>query len=239
MIALPAIDLREGACVQLVGGDYAREAVRVPDPLDQVFRFRDMGFRALHVVDLDAATGRGNNAPAIARIAREAGMRLQVGGGVRSHERAKELFDLGVERIVVGTRALEDTAFRDALVEAHPDRVIIAVDVREREVLTRGWAQGTGRAIGALVDELSPLAIGGLLVTAVHREGALGGIDAPLYRELCAKTSRPIFASGGVTTIDDLAELRQAGCKAAVIGMALYAAGSKLDGRAVAEEYAA
>lgn len=237
MIALPAIDLRGGACVQLVGGDYDREAVRVPDPLEQAARFREQGFRELHVVDLDAATGRGDNTPVVERLLRESGLKVQVGGGVRSLERARALIDAGASRIVVGTQALSDVTFREAVAAAFPGRVIVAVDVRDREVLTRGWQAKTGRLVGELAKELSALPLGGLLVTAVHKEGALDGIDAPLYRELREATPLPIFASGGVTTRDDLARLREAGCFAAVIGMALYHPESKLDGAAVAKEF--
>ena len=153
----------------------------------------------------------------------------------RSSGRA--LADAGASRIVAGTRALSDIAFREALAAELPDRVVVAVDVRDREVLTRGWQAGTGRRVEELARELSALPLAGLLVTAVHKEGALGGIDAPLYRELRAITALPIFASGGVTTMDDLAQLRDAGCHAAVIGMALYHPESKLDGTAVAKEF--
>lgn len=235
MIALPAIDLREGACVQLVGGDYDRERVRIDDPLSQARAFRDMGFSWLHVVDLDAATGRGENAAWTERLVRESGLRVQVGGGVRTVERAAHLFDVGAERVIVGTRAIEDSAFRNEVVQAFPGRVVIAADVREREVVTRGWAARTGRPITELARELDSLPIGGILVTAVHREGALGGADAELCRELAEVTRAPVFASGGVTTMDDLARLRDAGGAGAVIGMALYT--GALDGRAVAREY--
>ena len=235
MIALPAVDLREGACVQLVGGDYDRERVRIDDPLSQARAFRDMGFSWLHVVDLDAATGRGENLGWIERLIRESGLRVQVGGGVRTLERAAHLLDVGAERVIVGTRAIEDVAFREEVVNAFPQRVLIAADVREREVVTRGWAARTGLRITELAKELDPLPIGGILVTAVHLEGALGGADAELCRELAQVTRAPIFASGGVTTLDDLARIRDAGGAGAVIGMALYT--GTLDGRAVAQEY--
>ncbi|WP_394830873.1 1-(5-phosphoribosyl)-5-[(5-phosphoribosylamino)methylideneamino]imidazole-4-carboxamide isomerase [Pendulispora rubella] len=235
MMALPAVDLREGKCVQLVGGDYDRERVRIDDPLSQARAFRDMGFSWLHVVDLDAATGRGENLGWIERLIRESGLRVQVGGGVRTLERAAHLFDVGAERVIVGTRAIEDTAFREAVVNAFPGKVLIAADVREREVVTRGWAARTGLRITDLAKELDPLPIGGILVTAVHLEGALGGADAELCRELAQVTRVPIFASGGVTTLDDLARIRDAGGAGAVIGMALYT--GTLDGHAVAREY--
>ncbi|WP_394827534.1 HisA/HisF-related TIM barrel protein [Pendulispora albinea] len=235
MIALPAIDLREGKCVQLVGGDYANERVRIDDPLAQARAFHAMGFTWLHVIDLDAATGRGENLALTERLVRESGLRVQVGGGVRTVERAAQLFDAGAERVIVGTRAIEDPAFREDVVRAFPGRIVVAADVRDREVVTRGWAARTGLSIASFALELGALPIGGILVTAVHREGALAGADTALCQELTQVTAAPIFASGGVTTLDDLARLRDAGGAGAVIGMALYT--GALDGRAVAREY--
>jgi len=235
VIALPAVDLREGACVQLVGGDYDKERIRIADPLSQARAFREMGFSWLHVVDLDAATGRGDNAAWVERLVRESGLRVQVGGGVRTLERAAQLFEVGAERVIVGTRAVEDAAFRNEVAQAFPQRIVVAADVREREVVTRGWAARTGRPIADFAKELDELPLAGLLVTAVHREGALGGADAELCEELVRVTRIPIFASGGVTSMEDLGRLRDAGGAGAVIGMALYT--GTLDGRVVAKEY--
>jgi phosphoribosylformimino-5-aminoimidazole carboxamide ribotide isomerase len=235
MIALPAIDLRDGACVQLVGGDYAAERVRIADVMGQARTFRDAGFTWLHVVDLDAATGRGENASLVDRLVKESGLRVQVGGGVRSLERASALLSLGAERVVVGTRAVEDQAFRHELAERHPGKIVVAVDVRGREVLVRGWAEGAGRSVTELAVELAPLPLAGLLVTAVHREGALAGPDIALYEELGRVTPSPLFASGGVGSAGDLERLAEAGCRGAVIGMALYT--GALDAAGVAKRY--
>ena len=235
MIALPAVDMREGARVKLVGGDYDKERVRIADPLAQAVAFREMGFSWLHVVDLDAATSRGDNAAWVERLVRESGLRVQVGGGVRSRERAAALLELGAERVIVGTRAVEDAAFREEIAGAFPGRILVAADVREREVLSRGWAARTGVSIFELAKACEALPLVGLRVTAVHREGALGGTDGALFEELAAATRAPIFASGGVTSLEDLARLRAAGTAGAVIGMALYT--GALDGRAVAQEY--
>lgn len=235
MIALPAIDLREGACVQLVGGEYDAERVRITDVLGQARRFRDAGFSSLHVVDLDAATGRGDNTGLVDRLVRESGLVVQVGGGVRTIERAEALLDLGAERVVVGTRAVEDPAFRAELAARRPGRVVVAIDVREREVLVRGWAEGAGRHVTDLAKELATLPLAGLLVTAVHLEGALGGPDVKLYQELRDVTAAPLFASGGIRSLGDLEELEAAGCVGAVIGMALYT--GALDLERVAARY--
>jgi len=236
VIALPAIDLRDGACVQLVGGDYAKERVRVPDAVAQARVFRDAGFKALHVVDLDAATGRGENRNVIEAIARDGGLEIQVGGGVRDVSRAKALFDLGAARVVVGTRAVEDRAFLDDVALRFPGKVVLALDVREREVLVRGWQASSGKDVVTLLGEVARLDLAGVLVTAVHREGLLGGADALLMRTLAATSKHRLIASGGVSTMADLEALSEAGCHAAVIGMALYT--NALDANEVARRFA-
>jgi len=237
MLALPAIDLREGACVQLVGGDYDAERVRVPDPLAQARHFREQGFSCLHVVDLDAATGRGDNRAVVERLVASSGLSVQTGGGVRTPERVAELLALGATRVVVGTRAVEDPRFCEHVASTHPGRVVVAIDVRDREVLVRGWQRGAGRDVRELAAELDRLPLAGLLVTAVHKEGTLGGVDEALYRELAQITRLPLVASGGVGGDDDLARVAEAGCAAAVIGMALYT--GAIDGRGVAARWSA
>ncbi|MCP3100838.1 1-(5-phosphoribosyl)-5-[(5-phosphoribosylamino)methylideneamino] imidazole-4-carboxamide isomerase [Myxococcus sp. K15C18031901] len=237
MIAIPAIDLREGACVQLVGGSYDAERIRVNDPLEALARWRAHGFGTFHVVDLDAALSKGSNAEAIRRLTSEGqGLTFNVGGGVRDTARVEALLADGASRVVVGTRAIEDRAWLEHVAEHHPGRVVVAADVRGREVVTRGWTAGSARDIGEVLASLAPLPLGGLLVTAVHKEGQLEGVDLPLMREVARRGRHPLYASGGVTTLEDLRALAEAGAHGAVIGMALYT--GRLDARAVAREFA-
>lgn len=236
MIALPAIDLRDGACVQLVGGDYAAERVRIPDPVAEARAFRAAGFGAIHVVDLDAATGRGENGSVIEAIAREGGLEVQVGGGVRDVARVASLLAMGARRVVVGTRAVLDRSFRDELASRFPARVVLALDVRGEDVLVRGWQDSAGQNVFALLDEIRDLDLAGVLVTAVHREGQLAGPDAELMARVTAHTKLAVIASGGVSSLADLESLEKAGCQAAVIGMALYT--GALDREATARAFA-
>jgi phosphoribosylformimino-5-aminoimidazole carboxamide ribotide isomerase len=233
--AIPAIDLRGGACVQLVGGDYDHERVRVPDPIAQARAFHDAGFRALHVVDLDAATGRGNNAGVIETILDANLGEVQVGGGVRSIESARALCERGAARVVVGTRAVEDAEFRSSIAAALPGRVILALDVRGTEVLVRGWSGGSGLDVFELLAEIAALPLAGVLVTAVHVEGTMQGADAALMKRVVAASPVPVIASGGVGSDADLTALESAGCAAVVIGMAIYT--GAVDPRAVAHAY--
>jgi len=235
VITVPALDLREGACVQLVGGSYAEERLRLNDPVAVARNWSALGFRRLHVVDLDAATGAGANDALVGDVVRTVPAESQVGGGVRSSERAEALFALGAARVVVGTRAFEDPAWLDDLARRYPGRIVVAVDVRERRVVTHGWTRTLALDARDAVRRLAALPLGGLLVTAVHREGRLAGTDAALMADVAAATDVPVFAAGGVTTMDDLHALASLGVAGAVIGMAFYT--GALDPRAVLEEF--
>ena len=237
MIAIPAIDLREGACVQLVGGSYADERVRVKEPLDALKRWRSFGFKTFHVVDLDAAMSRGGNEDAIGRLlGHEPGLTFSVGGGVRATSKVEAVLALGATNVVVGTRAIEDTVWLREIARRFPGRVVVAADVKGREVVTRGWTAGSARDIVGVLESLEPLPLGGLLVTAVHKEGQMEGVDLPLIQEVVRHSRHPLSASGGVTTLEDLRMLRGAGARGAVIGMALYT--DRLNAADVAREFA-
>jgi phosphoribosylformimino-5-aminoimidazole carboxamide ribotide isomerase len=237
VLAIPAIDLREGCVVQLVGGDFEKEKVRLGDPRDVARRWTGYGFRRLHVVDLDAAMGRGSNRATVRDLLADAGTPVQVGGGVRSTEDVESLLGAGAERIVVGTRALEEPDWLREIAEANPGAIILAADVRDRRVVTHGWTRELPRDILDLVDELGDLPLGGLLVTAVHREGQMGGTDLPLMEDVAEASVWPVFASGGIASMADLRALEDRGLAGAVLGMALYT--GVLEPRVVAEEFAA
>lgn len=235
MLAIPAIDIRDGACVQLVGGSFDDERVRIADPLDALRRWVRAGFRRIHVVDLDAALGTGTNRDRIDALLASDGSTLQVGGGVRTTEIAAELLTIGAAHVVVGTRALEEPAWLEEIATRHPNQIIVAVDVRDRDVVTHGWTRRLPLSIGHVIDRLRGLPLGGLLVTAVHVEGRLSGPDLPLVSTIVRRATVPVIASGGIATMDDLRCLAATGAAGAVIGMALYT--GALDACAVAEEF--
>lgn len=236
MIAIPAVDIRDGACVQLVGGSYAAERVRISDPIEAVQRWQDAGFCRIHVVDLDAATRVGSNSDVIARILALDALDIQVGGGIRTDNRVRELLDQGASRVVIGSRAMEDPDWLVSLASAHPQRVIVAADVRGRSIVTHGWVRNTGIDVAELIARVEGLPLAGILVTSVDLEGKLGGTDAPLMHELAASSSLPVIASGGISSLEDLRALASHGTYAAVLGMALYT--GALDPRAAALEFA-
>jgi phosphoribosylformimino-5-aminoimidazole carboxamide ribotide isomerase len=244
LIVLPAIDLRDGNCVQLVGGSYDDERVRLRDPVGVARSWSNHGFRHLHVVDLDAATGRGSNSRVVTEVIRQFGgggflgddaLEVQVGGGVRTDDAIERLLADGATRVVVGTRAIEDMDWLDDVSHRFPGELLVAADVRERRVVTRGWSHVSHRDVLDVVDELNAFPLAGVMVTAVHREGQLMGTDLPLMEDVAEASSFPVYASGGVTTLNDLRALADRGVAAAVVGMALYT--GTLDVRQVAEEF--
>jgi phosphoribosylformimino-5-aminoimidazole carboxamide ribotide isomerase len=189
----------------------------------------------LHVVDLDAATERGTNREVIVALLRDRVPTMQVGGGIRSDADVQALLDAGASRVVLGTRALEDPDWLTAVSVAHPMRCVLAADVRDQRVTTRGWSRTLERDILTVIKDVAQLPLAGLLVTAVHREGQMQGTDLPLMEAVVQTSPFPVFASGGIGSIADLRALAERGVTAAVIGMALYT--GALDPRQVLEEF--
>ncbi len=235
MIAIPAIDLREGACVQLVGGSYDAEQIRLDDPPAVAHKWDYAGFSRLHIVDLDAATDRGSNDGVVREILRATSLEAQVGGGIRDIDRIESLLSAGARRIVLGTRAIENPNWLEEVAETFPGTIIVAADVIDRSVVTHGWGQLTTRHIRDLVGDLNALPLAGIMVTAVHKEGRMEGTDLPLMEDVADESTHPVCASGGIGSIGDLRALADCGVASVVIGMALYT--GALDPRAVAEEF--
>jgi phosphoribosylformimino-5-aminoimidazole carboxamide ribotide isomerase len=222
MIAIPAIDLRAGACVQLVGGSYDAERVRLDNPLAVALHWCALGFRALHVVDLDAATERGDNAALVARLLRCTASDVRVGGGIRSTGQASRLLAQGARSVIVGTRALEDPAWLRELAAAAPGRVIVAMDARDGRLVTRGWTVAVDTTLADAIDAMNALPLAGILTTAVHVEGREVGPDLGLVEQVVGRSVHPVIAAGGIASLDDLRALEDRGATAAVLGMALY-----------------
>lgn len=219
---MPAVDLRDGACVQLVGGSYADERVRIADPVAVTASWFDRGFDRVHVVDLDAATGRGENADVVDALLRRWPGRIQVGGGIRTTARAEELLEKGAVRVIVGTRALQDQSWLSRLTSRIPGRAVVALDVHTGSAVVAGWQRRLPVGIGELLAEVDELDLGGLLVTAVHREGALQGPDVDLMVDLRRQTRHPLTAAGGIRDAADVRALAAVGVESCVVGMALY-----------------
>jgi phosphoribosylformimino-5-aminoimidazole carboxamide ribotide isomerase len=221
VIVIPAIDLRAGRAVRLRRGDPAEETIYDDDPVHVAQRFQEEGARRLHVIDLDAALGEGDNRDAIRDICRAVVVPVQVGGGIRSLAAAGVVFDAGAARAILGTAAAADVSFVERAVEEFAERVVVAVDVRGGRLMLDGWREEGPEletALPALHDAGAPR----FLVTAIARDGTLEGPDLTLYRQVLKLTERPVIASGGVRNAEDVWALRDVGCEATVTGKALY-----------------
>jgi phosphoribosylformimino-5-aminoimidazole carboxamide ribotide isomerase len=214
----PAIDLRGGRVVRLHQGDFAQETVYGDDPVVVAKSFADAGAPWVHVVDLDAAKREGSNRDLVVAVARAINVPVQTGGGVRDGS----LLSLGIARVVVGSAAIDDPALVDRLAAAHPSQVAIGLDHRDGEVRTRGWIDGSGTRVDALIDRLTIDGVAAFVVTDIARDGVLAGPDVDGYRALVTRTRIPIVASGGVGSLDDLRALRDTGVAGVIVGKALY-----------------
>jgi len=225
---LPAIDLRGGHCVRLHQGDFAAETVYDDDPVRVARAFEDAGARWIHVVDLDAArTGTRAHLDQIRHIVRSVACKVEVGGGVRTAEAALELLDAGVERVVVGTAAVERPALVEELCHEYPGRIAVGLDARGNEVAIRGWVEGAGADLVTLAQRFEGVGLAALIVTEIGRDGTLEGPAFGQLGAVLAATGVPLIASGGVGTLDDLralARLRsgERGLAGIIVGRAIY-----------------
>jgi len=227
VILYPAIDIRGGQAVRLMEGDYARETVYDADPVDAARRWIDEGAEFLHVVDLDGAkAGSPQNLAAIESIA-ALGCPIQVGGGLRNSEAVAATLNSGVGRVVIGTAALRDPEFLDAVVAEHGERVVVSVDARGGKVSLSGWTEATEQDVAETVKELGERGVARFLCTEIDVDGTMEGPAVDELRRIAAGTSSQVIASGGVGTLADLQALAKLGAEApniegTIVGRALY-----------------
>jgi len=236
LIAIPAMDLRDGACVQLAAGSYDQEVIRIPDVIGVEQAWRQYGFHHLHIIDLDAITGAGSNADVVSAILSRTEAQVQVGGGVKDRESIQYLLGEGAQRVIIGGRALEDPDWLAEMSGLFPGSIVVAADVRERKVLARGWARTRPMLLLDLVDELNRLPLAGLIVFSSQSEEVTGGAHLSLLEDAVEAADFPVMTSGPFTTMNDLRAVADRGVSAAIIGMALYT--GELEPRLVAEEFA-
>ncbi|MGC8849851.1 MAG: 1-(5-phosphoribosyl)-5-[(5-phosphoribosylamino)methylideneamino]imidazole-4-carboxamide isomerase [Candidatus Bathyarchaeia archaeon] len=222
MIILPAVDLMEGLCVRLVRGDPSRRAV-YGDPVEMAKEFEREGAEWIHLVDLDAAMGLGDNSPLIARIVEEVEVKVEVAGGIRSLEKASRLVKAGASRVVLGTSAIKDPSFIRSVAEAiGPERTSVAVDVKSGLVMVEGWKEETPLDYPAAIRMLNGYPFSTLILTCVDVDGTLQGPNLEVIGESLDISMKQIYAAGGIRDLEDLKALARLGVKGAIIGKALY-----------------
>ncbi len=227
MILYPAIDLKGGRCVRLVEGRMEDATIFNEDPAEQAVRFQTAGFQWIHVVDLDGAIeGSPRNAGAIAGILAKALIPVQVGGGVRSLSAVSYWIDAGASRVVIGTAALKDPGFVREAAREYPERVAVAIDVRDGKVAVAGWVEQSEVEAADLAARFADAGVAALIVTDIRRDGLKTGIDVDLTGQLADAVAIPVIASGGARGVQDIQALKiRAGRRAVhgcILGRALY-----------------
>ena len=219
----PSIDLREGKVVRLARGDYSLQTTYGDDPVAIAREFEAAGAQWIHVVDLDAALDGGDgNLGAIDAICANVNARVQTGGGVRSVADASNRFAAGAARVVVGSAAVEHPEIVDELAASHPGQVAVGLDARGRDLAIHGWTDATGVDLLDLVRKFDHPGVGALVVTEISRDGMLSGPALDTMALVLGGTSRPVIASGGVSSVDDLHALARLPLEGAIVGRAIY-----------------
>jgi phosphoribosylanthranilate isomerase len=221
---LPAVDVAGGQAVRLVQGAAGSET-NYGDPFDAAMDFQRQGAEWIHLVDLDAAFGRGSNAEQLASVVAALDVKVELSGGIRDDESLRRALGTGAARVNIGTAALEDPEWCDRIVGEFGDRVAVGLDVRGHTLSARGWTRDGGDLFEVL-ERLEKAGCARYVVTDVHRDGTLTGPNLELLRSVCAATSKPVIASGGVSTLDDLralAALESIGVEGVIAGKSLYA----------------
>ena len=224
MEVIPAIDLRGGRCVRLYQGDYDRETVFSDDPMEVARRWVDLGARRLHVIDLDGAkSGEQPNAEAAYRIAGEAGVPVQLGGGIRSVESARQAIERGIDRVLLGTAAIEEPDLLRKLVdELGPERVVVTVDARDGKVALKGWTETSEVEAEQLIKDMRVAGVSRYLYTDISRDGTLTEPNFDALERLTTISGVKIIAAGGISSVEHLSRLRDIGVESAVVGTAIY-----------------
>ena len=225
MYLFPAIDLRGGKVVRLAQGDYDRQTTYGDDPLGVARSYEAAGCTWLHLVDLDGArSGEMRHLDQITTICRQTNLKLEVGGGVRSEEVIDRLLNAGVFRVVVGTKALREWEWFEALVAktAYADRVVLGLDARDGMVAVDGWEKSTGQSAFELAQRVSDWPLAAIVYTDIATDGMLTGPNVPALRKMAESTRVPVVASGGVGTLEDLRAIRELPVQGAIVGKALY-----------------
>lgn len=223
MKIFPAIDLRGGKVVRLLKGDYDQMTVFGDDPLAAAKKFAAAGAEFLHVVDLDGAKDGDNpNFDVVRALALESGLKVEIGGGIRSEETIKRYLDAGVWRVILGTIAVKDPDFTADMIRKYGGRVAVGVDIDGRNAAIHGWTEVSEITVDQIFARLAADGVSCVICTDISKDGAMEGTNRQLYRELSEKYPVDIVASGGVSSMEDVAALADMGVYGAIIGKALY-----------------
>ena len=230
MLIFPAIDILGGKAVRLLKGDYNKVTVYSDKPYSVAMDFVESGCNAIHIVDLDGAReGSAVNMDIVSSIARIPGLLSEIGGGIRNMDTVCRYLDAGISRVILGTAALEDPRFLDSTIGRFGERIAVGVDLKDGKVAVRGWLETSARDGFDFIRELESRGVRTAIVTDISRDGAMKGTNLGLYRTIAAGCRMDITASGGVSTLDDLRNLKECGLYGAIIGKAYYSGAIRLE----------
>lgn len=223
MLIMPAVDIKNGKCVQLVQGEPGTEQVIIENPEKVAKSWEDKGAEVIHVIDLDGALESTTNINTIKKVLKEVSVPIQLGGGIRSISYAKELLNLDIERLIIGTMGIKEPETIANLSEEYgSERIMISLDSKDSKVVIKGWQEKIDKTATELSKEFENIGAGSILFTNVDVEGLLGGFHLDPVVDLVNSVNIPIVYSGGVTTIEDVKQLSTTGAQGVVIGSALY-----------------
>jgi len=223
MIIFPAIDMYEGKVVRLLKGDYNKMTVYSENVVEKAVEIEKAGAKWLHLVDLEGAKeGTTPNFSYVEEICKKTGLKVEIGGGIRSEEMIEQYLSVGVDRIILGTKAATDGEFLREMAYKFGDKIAVGIDVKDEKVAIKGWLEVLDKNIFDFVVELREVGIKNIIVTDIAKDGAMSGINTAFYVKLMVHTDMNITASGGVTRLDDLVELKIAGLYGAILGKAMY-----------------
>jgi len=222
MIAIPAIDIMDGKCVQLVEGKPWSAKITIDDPVGVAKKWQSMGARRLHVIDLDAALSNGDNEKTISEMLGGIEIPIQVGGGIRDDSKAERMLRAGAAQIIVGTRAVTDIAWLRDITRRFPEQIIVAIDARGDDISIKGWSEQSGVGLMGYIGSIDDLPIFGVLYTNIAKEGKLAGIEVEPIQRIARATRKKLFVAGGISSMEDLDLISSTGAYGAILGMAIY-----------------
>ena len=226
MIFFPAIDIYQGKCVRLEKGDFEKKTIFNEDPVDQAKFFEDMGCNWIHVVDLDGAkNGSSSNFNIVEEISLKTNLKIQFGGGVRSIAKIKSLLDVGIERVVIGTKAINDISFLDVVCRDFPNKIVIGIDARKGKVSIEGWTKDSGINANELAINAEKKGVCAIIFTDIDKDGLMSGPNISSTLEIAKAVNIPVIVSGGVSAIEDVIEVKEnegSGIGGLICGRAVY-----------------
>lgn len=223
MNIFPAIDLIDGKAVRLLKGDYDKKTVYNDNPLEVVRDFKNKGAKFLHLVDLDGAkSGKTDNIETVKAIVDEGGIFVEIGGGIRNIETVDKYFEIGVDRVIIGTAAVNDPEFLKVAISKYGDKITVGVDIKDGFVAIKGWTQKSEFTLFDFCEKMQNMGVKYLICTDISKDGAMKGTNLKLYSDLSARFDMNITASGGVSSMEDIINLRKLNLYGAIIGKAYY-----------------